>query len=65
MVNALREKTGGNDCVNSLKEGIREVDMMLKANPEAIEKEFKLVLKPLNLIVSVLGLRLHKKLENI
>lgn len=53
MVKALREKTGGDDCVNHLKEGIQQVDMMLKANPEVIEKEFKLVnhLKLLALLV--------------
>ncbi|XP_026333446.1 putative serine protease K12H4.7 isoform X2 [Hyposmocoma kahamanoa] len=41
VVKALREKTGGDDCVNHLKEGMQQVDMMLKANPEVIEKEFK------------------------
>lgn len=45
VVNSLREKTGGDDCVNNVKQGIEQVEIMLKMNPEVIEKEFKLVLK--------------------
>lgn len=57
MVKALREKTGDDDCVNDVREAMQQIDMMLKINPEVIEKEFKLVLKRLKLSANVgLGL---------
>lgn len=46
VVQALREKTGSDDCVNSVKEAMQQIDTMLKIHPEEIEKEFKLVQRP-------------------
>ncbi|CAK1588672.1 unnamed protein product [Parnassius mnemosyne] len=45
VVNALREKTGGEECVNQLRLGHKQIEDMMKTEPDAIEKEFR-VCKP-------------------
>ncbi|XP_023948748.2 putative serine protease K12H4.7 [Bicyclus anynana] len=42
VVNALREKTGAEDCVSQVKLAHQQIETMIKADPAAIEKEFKL-----------------------
>ncbi|XP_049884972.1 putative serine protease K12H4.7 [Pectinophora gossypiella] len=45
VVNALREKTGDDNCVDQLKLAHEQIEMMMQLHPEVIEKEFK-VCKP-------------------
>ncbi|XP_059055220.1 putative serine protease K12H4.7 isoform X1 [Achroia grisella] len=42
VVNALREKTGGEECVEQLKLAHYQIVTLIRTNPEIIEKEFKL-----------------------
>ncbi|CAH2103833.1 unnamed protein product [Euphydryas editha] len=45
VVNALREKTGSEDCVTQLKLAHQQIETMMKTDPGSIEKEFR-VCKP-------------------
>ncbi|KAJ0183898.1 hypothetical protein K1T71_000321 [Dendrolimus kikuchii] len=45
VVNALREKTGGEECVLELKDAHNQILKLMNDNPETIEKEFR-VCKP-------------------
>ncbi|XP_075991129.1 putative serine protease K12H4.7 [Anticarsia gemmatalis] len=45
VVNALREKTGGEDCVTQLKIAHQQIAKYMDDNPKIVEKEFK-VCKP-------------------
>ncbi|XP_026500280.2 putative serine protease K12H4.7 [Vanessa tameamea] len=45
VVNALREKTGGDECVTQLKLAHQQIKSMMKTDPETVEKEFR-VCKP-------------------
>lgn len=48
VVNALREKTGGEECVTQLKLAHSQISNLMKKSPGIIEKEFK-VCKPFGL----------------
>uniref|UniRef100_A0A2A4JNU2 Serine protease K12H4.7 n=1 Tax=Heliothis virescens TaxID=7102 RepID=A0A2A4JNU2_HELVI len=41
VVDALREKTGGEDCVNELKMAHNQITDMMKTHPSVVEKEFR------------------------
>ncbi|XP_013179588.1 PREDICTED: putative serine protease K12H4.7 [Papilio xuthus] len=42
VVNALREKTGSDDCVNQLRNAHEQIEGLIKTQPEEIEKEFRM-----------------------
>lgn len=41
VVEALREKTGGEECVNELKTAHKQVVDMMEHHPGVVEKEFR------------------------
>lgn len=45
VVDALREKTGGEDCVDVLKMAHKQITTLMQTNPSIVEKEFR-VCKP-------------------
>ncbi|XP_062524740.1 putative serine protease K12H4.7 [Bombyx mori] len=48
VVDALREKTGDDKCVNELRQAHNEISQLIQHSPEVIEKEFR-VCKPFGL----------------
>lgn len=41
VVDALREKTGGEDCVDVLKMAHKQITTLMQTNPSIVEKEFR------------------------
>lgn len=44
VVNALKEKTGSEDCTNQVKIAHQQLVKLIETNPKIIEDEFKYVL---------------------
>lgn len=41
VVGAMREKTGGEECVNELKIAHKQIVDMMEYHPNVVEKEFR------------------------